>query len=116
MYKKLEIWQDSIVLIKETYQLAEVLPKTEEFNLKSKLKRAIISVALNIAEGKNRKSAKDFAHFLNIASASLAEVDAILCICYELEYIKENIEINNRINILSKRINALINKLLKGNK
>lgn len=80
MYKKLEIWKEAIDLIKLVYVIVEKLPKTEEFNLKSQLKRAIVSVALNIAGGKNRKTAKDFAHFLNLSAASLAEVDAILCI------------------------------------
>lgn len=112
MYKKLEIWQEAIELIKIVYQIVEKLPKTEEFNLKSQLKRAIVSVALNIAEGKNRKTAKDFAHFLNLSSASLAEVDAILCICIELGFLEENVELSDKINILNKRINAFANKLL----
>lgn len=113
MYKKLDIWHDSVELIKVVYNLSEGLPRTEEFNLKSQLKRAIVSVALNIAEGKNRRTSKDFAHFLNLASSSLSEVDAILCICKELEYIEENQELINKINLLNKRINALINKLKK---
>lgn len=113
MYKKLEIWQESIELIKMIYQFIEKLPKSEEFNLKSQLKRAVVSVALNIAEGKNRKSTKDFAHFLNLSSSSLAEVDAILCICIELGFIEENIELMDKIGVLNRRINALCAKLLK---
>lgn len=111
MYRKLEIWQESIDLIKIIYQLADKLPKSEEFNLKSQLKRAVISVSLNIAEGKNRKTSKDFSHFLNLSSASLAEVDAILCICVELGFLDENIELNDKINLLNRRINALMQKL-----
>lgn len=113
MYKKLEIWQEAIDLIKIVYQTIEKLPKSEEFNLKSQLKRAVVSVALNIAEGKNRKSSKDFAHFLNLSSSSLAEVDAILCICVELGFLEDNLELNDKINILNRRINAFASKLLK---
>lgn len=116
MYKKLEIWQEAIELIKIVYQLIDKLPKSEEFNLKSQLKRAVVSVALNIAEGKNRKSAKDFAHFLNLSSASLAEVEAILCICVELGFLEENPDVNNKISVLSRRINAFSVKLLKEKK
>lgn len=113
MYRKLEIWQEAVSLIKIIYQIIEKLPKSEEFNLKSQLKRAIISVALNIAEGKNRKTAKDFAHFLNLSSASLAEVDAILCICVELGFLEDNLELSDKINVLNRRINSFANKLLK---
>ncbi len=113
MYKKLEIWQEAVELIKIVYTIIEKLPKAEEFNLKSQLKRAVISVALNIAEGKNRKTAKDFAHFLNLSSASLSEVDAILSICVELRFIDEDDNLNTRISVLNKRINAFISKLLK---
>ena len=64
MYRKLEIWRDSIELLKDVYALADKLPKSEEYNLKSQLKRAMVSVPLNIAEGKCRASSKDFSHFL----------------------------------------------------
>jgi len=84
MYKNLEIWKASVNIIKQVYQLAEQLPKTEEYNLKSQLKRAVVSVSLNIADGKSRKTGKDFAHFLSMAAGSLSETDAILELCYEL--------------------------------
>jgi four helix bundle protein len=75
------------------------------------LKRAVVSVALNIAEGKGRKTSKDFSHFLNVACASLDEVDAIVSICEELDFIGFQDEIHNKIATLSARINALRNKL-----
>jgi len=81
LYKNLDVWQLSVNLIKDIYKSAASLPKSEEYILKQQLKRAVVSVALNIAEGKHRKTAKDFANFLNISAASLAEVDAILTIC-----------------------------------
>lgn len=109
MYQKLEIWQDSIELIKKVYNIIEKLPKTEEYNLESQVKRAVVSVALNIAEGKCRNSAKDFAHFLNISIASLNEVDASLLICRELNYIDNSEEIHEKCIILPKRINTLKN-------
>ncbi len=113
MYKNLEIWKESVFLIKKIYVLSEQLPKSEEYNLKSQLKRAIVSVSLNIAEGKCRASSRDFAHFLNTASASLYEVDAILTICEELGYLSIKNDIHNKINLLNKRINKLRNKLME---
>ncbi len=106
-YKDLEIWNDSIKLIKKIYVIADSLPKSEEFNLKLQLKRAVTSISLNIAEGKGRKSKKDFLNFLTIAFGSLMEVKAILDICIELQYIKEDTNINESIEMLSKKINKL---------
>lgn len=111
MYQKLRIWQYSITLIKNIYHYADLLPKSEEYNLKSQLKCAAVSVALNIAEGKCRKSSKDFAHFLNIASSSLSEVECILLICEQLNYFILEEDIIKNIKSLNKQINALINKL-----
>ncbi len=111
LYKNLLVWQKSIELIKEIYSLAEYLPSSEEYNFKSQLKRAIVSVALNIAEGKNRKSSKDFANFLNISAASLAEVEAVLTICEEVNYLHVNDDIYLKIETLGKMLNAFKCKL-----
>lgn len=116
MYKNLKIWNSAILLIKKIYIYADKLPKSEEYNLKSQLKRAVISVALNIAEGKGRKTAKDFAHFLNMASASLAEIEGILLICQELEFFKIDEYILLEIETLDKMINSLYKKLTEEDK
>lgn len=74
------------------------------------MKRAVVSVALNIAEGKTRKSAKSFS-FLNISVASLAEVEACLSICEALSFIECDNGLHEKCNVLSCRINALKNKI-----
>jgi len=78
--------------------------------LKQQLKRAVVSVALNIAEGKNRKTSKDFANFLNISVSSLAEVETILTICEELDYLYDN-NVYSKIENFGKMLNALKSKL-----
>jgi len=107
-YRDLLIWQKSLSLIKEIYTEAEKLPKTEEYNLKHQLKRAVVSVALNIAEGKNRRTSKDFINFLNISKGSLAETEAVLLICEELKYLQISEDLFARIEELVKMINSLI--------
>ena len=111
LFRDLVVWQKSIELIKSVYEQVDTLPKSEEFNLKQQLKRAVVSVALNIAEGKSRRTAKDFMHFLNIANASLAETEAILLICSELGYLKGLDQLLSDIEVLSKMINSFISKL-----
>jgi four helix bundle protein len=108
-YRDLTIWRDSVVLIKNVYAIAEKFPKSEEFNLKQQLKRAVVSVALNIAEGKSRKTGKDFANFLSMANASLSEVEAVLIISGELGYIKFDGKLPDDIAILGRKIDSLRN-------
>ncbi|MDD3594273.1 MAG: four helix bundle protein [Candidatus Gastranaerophilales bacterium] len=115
MYKNLAIWNEAIALIKIIYSIADNLPKSEEYNLKAQLKRAIVSVALNIAEGKNRKTAKDFANFLNMASGSLSEASAILVISEELSFTEVDKDIYDKIDVLNRRINALRLTLIRKN-
>lgn len=78
--------------------------------MKQQLKRAVVSVALNIAEGKNRKTSKGFANFLNISVSSLAEVETILTICEELDYLYNN-NVYSKIENFGKMLNALKSKL-----
>jgi len=111
LYKNLIVWQNSIELIKDIYKVSESLPKSEEYNLKQQLKRAVISVSLNIAEGKSRRTSKDFGNFLNMSVASLAEVEAILTICEELKYLQNINDIYVKIENLGKMLNSLKTKL-----
>jgi len=111
LYKNLLVWQKSVALIKEIYALADKLPKSEEYNLKQQLKRAVVSVALNVAEGKNRRTAKDFINFLNISGGSLAETEAILTICSELQLLQVPEDLFLRIEELAKMINSLITSI-----
>lgn len=115
MYKDLKIWQKSMTILEEIYKISSQFPKSEDYNLTSQIRRAMVSVPLNIAEGKCRISTKDFAHFLNIASASLTEVEVILEIAKRLCYIKTTKEIENSITELNKMINSLRSKILNEN-
>jgi len=105
-YRNLHVWKKSLGLIKNVYKLSERLPKSEDYNLKQQLKRAVVSVALNIAEGKSRKTTKEFSQFLNISAGSLHEVDAVLVICLELGYLESIDAVHIEIETLAKMINA----------
>jgi len=105
--KNLNVWQKSVVLVKDVYAIADLLPKMEEYNLCQQLRRSITSVPLNIAEGRNRKSKKEYAHFINIAIGSLGEVEAILVLCEELNYFTVGSEFELKINEVQKMLGAL---------
>lgn len=75
-FEQLEVWRSSLAYIDLMYQIADLLPRSEEFNLKSQLKRAATSVSLNIAEGSIGQTDAEQARFLGIAIRSLVETVA----------------------------------------
>jgi four helix bundle protein len=89
-YHKLIVWQKGKQFIKLLYGKTDNFPKSETFGLQSQIRRAAVSFVLNIVEGHRRKSPKEFLQFLNIAEASLTEVEACLEISLELEFITNN--------------------------
>jgi len=88
-YEDLEIWQLALELIKAVYELLKKFPEDEKYDLVSQGKRAVVSIALNIAEGSGRHTDKDFSVFINRATTSLQEVDAVLKIGIKLNYIED---------------------------
>lgn len=89
-YHKLILWQKSRELLKLIYKYSEKFPKSEEYGLKSQLRRAMLSVVLNIVEGYRRNYTKEFIRFLNISGASLTEVEACIEIAFDLGYFTQN--------------------------
>ena len=75
-FEKLEVWQLSIEYVDLIYTLAEKLPRSEEFNLKSQIVRAATSISLNIAEGSTGQTNPEQARFLGMAIRSLIETVA----------------------------------------
>ena len=73
-FKKLIVWQKAMDLVDEVYSLQRGLPKSEIFGLGDQLRRAVVSIPSNIAEGNGRTSPKELAHFLSIARGSVYEV------------------------------------------
>lgn len=88
-YEELEIWQIALQLIKAIYKVLRTFPDDEKYDLVSQGKRAVNSVALNIAEGSGRHTDKDFSLFINRAITSLQEVNAVLKIGINLGYISD---------------------------
>ena len=112
-YKKLIVWQKSMNLIVEIYRLVKLLPKTETYALSDQMRRSVISIASNIAEGKGRNAIGDYIRFLNIARGSCFELETQINACILIEYITEN-EATVALNLvseISKMLTAMINKL-----
>ncbi len=116
-YKKYSIWSDSHNLTLEVYLLTKKFPKEELFGITSQIRRAISSVPTNIAEGCGRSSDLDFRRFLIIAHGSATEVEYLLFLSLELNYIStdEHNNLNVKIEILRKQLHTLIKKLTLSN-
>ena len=88
-YKRLDVYQKAKALVKSVYELMKQFPQEEKYALCDQLRRAVISVPSNIAEGLSRYSDKEKVHFLEIAYGSLMEVDCQIEISSELGYINK---------------------------
>ncbi len=114
-YHKLLIWKKSFELVLEIYRVTKYFPKSEEFGLVSQLKRAAVSVVLNIVEGNRRATKKDFLHFLNIAQGSLSEIEAALELSLGLNFLNEGEyeNIDNKVSELAYLVGAFVKSLNK---
>lgn len=79
-FKKLIVWQKSMELAVEIYKVTRKLPKSELYGLVSQIRKSAVSIPSNIAEGKRRKTRKDFSQFLRIANGSAAELETQIII------------------------------------
>ena len=111
-YKDLTVWQKSMDLTVEVYQLVKLLPKEETYALADQMRRAVVSIPSNIAEGQERNSTRDFLRFLSIARGSQAELETQLQICERLNYISaEKLQIAFGLcDEVNKMLNVFISK------
>jgi four helix bundle protein len=112
-YKDLEVWQKAMDLVVMCYQATKKFPKSEVYGLASQLQRAAVSIAANIAEGRERKHSKEFIQHLSIGYSSLAELETHIEIAQRLDYIdstktrqllEKTAEIGRMLNGLRKSI------------
>ena len=115
-HKDLEVWKNSINLVKEIYELTKEFPKEELYGLSNQIRRAAISIPSNIAEGAARNYNKEYIQFLYISLGSLSELETQLIISFELSYLpKDSLDnIINKLNLIRSQLYGLI-KYLKNN-
>lgn len=87
-FKKLTVWEKTRDFVKDIYELSFCFPNEEKYGLTSQIRRAVVSISLNIAEGSGRTN-KEFAHFLRIAYSSALEVETLLLLTFDLQFISQ---------------------------
>ena len=112
-YRDLEVYQRAYQLAINVHQTTQTYPNYERYEMGGQLRRAATSIPMNIAEGYGKKrSEKEFKRFLLMALGSCNEVQVLLDMCKDLNYIDEqkHEELTKEYDILGRRLNVMINK------
>jgi four helix bundle protein len=114
-FRELLVWQRGMDLVVSVYRASYRFPKAEMFGLTAQVRRSVVSVPSNIAEGHTRESTKEFLNHLSMAQASLAEVQTQIEIAGRLEYLNPDdvTDLITQATILAKQLFALRNALVK---
>lgn len=108
IYTDLDAWKEARLLVKLVYNALATFPKEEIFGLQSQIKRSVISIPSNIAEGSGRNHKKDTLQFFYIARGSAYELETQLYLSFDLGFIDNGL-LNSLLNQLEK-----VRKLLAG--
>ena len=114
-FENMNAWQESRKLVVEVYQLLDGFPLFEKYALCDQIRRAIVSVPSNLAEGSGRISIKEQLHFYEIAYGSLMESYNQLILAVDLDYIDEDSldSLRPQIDVVARMLNGLRSSLLK---
>ena len=117
-FEDIGIWQKARELVKDIYTITASGSFAKDFSLRDQIRRAGVSIMLNIAEGFARKTDKEFAQFLVQAHGSSAEVQSALYIALDQEYIKKDKfdELYNKTEEISKMLTSFSQYLLNRRK
>lgn len=112
-HRDLTVWQKAIDLVDKIYDFTDSFPRHEQYGLTSQLRRAVVSVPSNIAEGNGRRTTPDYIRFLHHSYGSLMEVDTQVHIATRRSYIAPNDEsrIIELLSEIGRMVNGLINSL-----
>ncbi len=116
-YKDLDLYNAAKDLVLSVYALLSKFPKEEQYALCDQLRRAVISIPSNIAEGLGRVSTKEQLHFIEIAYGSLLEVECQLDIAHDIKYISDDeyLSAENQVGKVASLLSGLRSKRLSPN-
>jgi four helix bundle protein len=109
-YRSLIVWQKAMQFAKIVYAVVDTFPPAEKYALSDQIRRAVVSIPSNIAEGCGRTTNRDYAHFLSIARGSLYETMTQLELAESIGYIDTIDEIESVAAEISRMLTTLIKK------
>lgn len=112
-YKDLIVWQKAMELVVEVYRLTSIFPDSEKFGLIIQMRKAVVSIPSNIAEGYGRKSKKEYQRFYSIAYGSGLELETQLIISKKVKMcVEEEFEISEKLlEEVLKMLNSMLTKM-----
>lgn len=112
-HKDLDVWKKSIELVTRLYKVTTGFPQHELYGMVSQLRRASVSVPVNLAEGAGRNHRKEFIQFIGISMGSASELETLLLISKNLNYLSNEVfsELNTELEIIMKTLTNLLRSL-----
>jgi len=113
-FRKLDLWKEGIEFSSIIYDLTAQFPKNEKYGLIDQMRRAVVSIPSNLAEGCSRKTNKEYVKYIDYSLGSAFELETQLIISSKVGYINQENAKNSidRLSILQRRINVLRNSIL----
>jgi four helix bundle protein len=114
-YRELLVWQKSMDLVSNVYESSASFPPSETYGLTTQIRRSVISIPSNIAEGFGRNHSKEYVRFLEISRGSLYELQTQIEIAINLEFLHQDkfACISQKCLEVEKMLNSLITKIKK---
>jgi len=114
-YKELKVWQKAYELCLEIYRITAKFPKEERYGLTSQIRRSVVSIPSNIAEGYGRKTTLDYIRMLYISYGSVCELETQILLAGDLDFIEkgEKGTLKKSISEIERMLKALIKSLEK---
>ncbi len=112
-HKDLDVWKKSMDLVMDVYRNTKTFPKEEIYGLTSQIRRAVISIPSNVAEGASRNSKKEFSQYLYIALGSASELETQILIAERLGYMQDSDKLLENTESIKKMLNGLIRHLVR---
>lgn len=114
-YQDLVVWKRAIDLVPTVYQAIREFPAHENFALSAQIRRAVVSISANIAEGQGRQHRKEFLQHLSIAKGSLAELHSLLTVAHRLGYLESTAldELETALSGVRRPLTGLLETLAK---
>ncbi|MEA5427449.1 four helix bundle protein [Arcicella lustrica] len=115
-FRKLRVWEQSHHLTLLLYSQTKTFPNEEKYGITSQIRRAVASIPTNIAEGCGKIGDKDFARYLNISFGSASELEYLMILSKDLDYLSSDmfLTISTEIIAIKKQLYHLIIKLNAG--
>ncbi len=112
-HKDLEVWKNSIELVKEVYEVTGNYPQSEMYGLVNQMRRAAISVPSNIAEGAARNSSKEFVRFLSVSQGSLSELETQIIVSERLGFLESQYSkgLSDKMALIRAQLTGLVRSI-----